>query len=55
MILPIACAYLRMRDNPVSLEGATDYPLTFDRPICVVDPPPPDSLGEGSDGAKSSK
>ncbi len=54
-ILQVACAYLRMHEDPVSLEGVTDYPLTFDRPICVVDPPPPDSLGEGSEGAKASK
>ena len=30
------------RPDPVSLDGVTDYPLTFDRPICVTDPPPPD-------------
>ena len=24
---------------PVSLDGVTDDPLTFDRPICVTDPP----------------
>ena len=43
-ILQVACAYLRMHDGPgpVSLEGVTQYPLTFDRPICVTDPPPPD-------------
>jgi hypothetical protein len=28
--------------RPVSLEGVTQYPLTFDRPICVTDPSPPD-------------
>jgi len=33
---------LRMHEHPVSLDGVTDYPLTFDRPICVTDPPPPD-------------
>ena len=44
-ILEVACALLRMHENPVSLEGVTDYPLTFDRPICVTDPPPPDPLG----------
>jgi WD40 repeat protein len=41
-ILQVACAYLRMHENPVSLVGVTEYPLTFDRPICVTDPPPPD-------------
>ena len=43
-ILQVACALLRIREDPVSLEGVTDYPLTFDRPI--TDPPPPDPLGE---------
>ena len=38
--------------DPVSLEGVTDYPLTFDRPICVTDPPPPDTLGEAKTSAK---
>jgi hypothetical protein len=32
-----------MHEDAVSLEGVTEYPLTFDRPICVTDPPPPDS------------
>ena len=32
----------RMHEDPVSLEGVTEYPLTFNRPICVTDPPPPD-------------
>jgi WD40 repeat protein len=41
-ILQVACAYLRMHEKPVSLEGVTDYPFTFDRPICETDPPPPD-------------
>ena len=45
-IVQVACAYLRMHEDPVSLEGVTDYPLTFDRPICVVDPPPPDPPGD---------
>jgi WD40 repeat protein len=46
-ILQVACAYLRMHDapGPVALDGATEYPKTFDRPICVTDPPPPDPLG----------
>jgi WD40 repeat protein len=45
-ILEVACMLLRMHHDPVSLEGVTDYPLTFDRPICVTDPPPPDLLAE---------
>jgi WD40 repeat protein len=45
-ILQLACALLRLREDPVSLEGVTDYPLTFDRPICVTDPPPPDLMAE---------
>ncbi|MBV8439967.1 MAG: hypothetical protein JO312_05270, partial [Hyphomicrobiales bacterium] len=43
-ILQVACALLRMHEDPVSLDGVTDYPLTFDRPICVTDPPPPDLM-----------
>jgi hypothetical protein len=44
--LQVACALLKMREEPVSLEGVTDYPLTFDPPtICVTDPPAPDPLG----------
>jgi WD40 repeat protein len=50
-ILQVACAYLRMHEDPVSLDGVTEYPLTFDRPICVTDPPPPDLLSE-PDGGK---
>ena len=46
-ILDIACALLRLHESPVSLEGVTEYPLTFDRPtICVTDPPPPDPMAE---------
>jgi WD40 repeat protein len=45
-ILQVACTYLKMHEDPVSLEGVTQYPLTFDRPICVTDPPPPDLAGE---------
>jgi WD40 repeat protein len=45
-ILQVACALLRMREDPVSLEGVTEYPLTFDRPICATDPPPPDLTRE---------
>jgi WD40 repeat protein len=41
-ILQVACSLLRMHEDPVILEGVTAYPLTFDRPICVTDPPPPD-------------
>jgi hypothetical protein len=49
-ILQVACAYLRMHEDPVSLEGVTDYPLTFDRPICVTDPPPPDLVSKPDGG-----
>ena len=38
-VLQVACALLRMHERPVSLEGVTQYPLTFDRPICETDPP----------------
>ena len=51
-ILEVACALLRMREDPVSLEGVTDYPLTFDQPICVTDPPPPDPPGEAEAPAR---
>jgi WD40 repeat protein len=54
-ILQVACALLRMHEDPVSLDGATDYPLTFDRPICVTDPPPPDLLGELPEPEKAVK
>jgi WD40 repeat protein len=47
-ILQVACALLRMHEDPVSLDGVTDYPLTFDRPICVTDPPPPDLMAESA-------
>ena len=36
-ILQVACAYRRMQRTLVSLEGVTEYPLTFDRPICAAD------------------
>ncbi len=45
-ILQVACALLKLHENPVGLEGVTEYPLTFDRPICVTDPPPPDFSAE---------
>ena len=45
-ILQVACALLRLREDPVTLDGVTDYPLTFDRPICATDPPPPDLVAE---------
>ena len=53
-ILQVACAYLRMHDapGPVTLDGVTEYPLTFDRPICVTDPPPPDPPGADAAAAK---
>ena len=38
-ILQVACKLL---NGNFSLEDVTDYPLTFDRPICATDPPPPD-------------
>ena len=45
-----------MREDPVSLEGVTEYPLTFDRPICVTDPPPPDRLMSSEpDGGKMNR
>jgi WD40 repeat protein len=56
-ILQVACAYLRMHEDPVTLDGVTEYPLTFDRPICVTDPPPPDLLAMSSepDGGKMNR
>ena len=51
-ILQVACALLRLREDPVTLDGVTDYPLTFDRPICATDPPPPDPLGEAETPAR---
>jgi hypothetical protein len=47
-ILEEACTQLKMHDapGPVDLGGVTQYPLTFDRPICVTNPPPPDPQGE---------
>ena len=47
-ILQVACALLRLHEKPVSLEGVTKYPLTFDRPICATDPPPPDLPAEAA-------
>ena len=44
-MLQVVSALLRMHEDPVHLEGVTDYPLTFDRPICVTDPPGPDLAG----------
>jgi WD40 repeat protein len=48
-IVQVACAYLRMHEEPVSLDGVTNYPLAFDRPICLTDPPPPDPPGEADE------
>jgi WD40 repeat protein len=45
-ILQVTCDLLRLHEDPVSLEGVTNYPRTFDRPICVTDPPQPLPLGE---------
>jgi WD40 repeat protein len=42
-ILQVACKLLNGNFN---LEGVTSYPLTFDRPICATDPPPPDLMAE---------
>ena len=44
-ILQVACAYVRVHEDPIRLDNVTGYPLTFDRPICVTDPPPPDLAG----------
>ena len=38
-ILQVACKLL---NGNFSLNGVTTYPLVFDRPICAIDPPPPD-------------
>jgi len=50
-ILHVACKLL---NGNTSLEGVTEYPLTFDRPICATDPPPPDLMGEPAKAAKVS-
>ena len=42
-ILQVACKLL---NGNFSLDGVTAYPLTFDRPICATDPPPPDLTAE---------
>ena len=52
-ILQVACAYLELHEDPVSLEGVTHYPLTFDRPICVTDPPSPDVAADGEKPAQA--
>jgi len=44
--LQVACALLRLHEDPVSLDGVTAYPLKLDRPICATDPPPPDLMAE---------
>jgi WD40 repeat protein len=44
-VVQVAYELLRQHEMPVSLEGVTEYPLTFDRPICVTDPPTPDLAG----------
>jgi len=54
-ILQVACALLRLHEDPVSLEGVTEYPLTFDRPICATDPPPPDPPAEPAAKAAEAK
>jgi WD40 repeat protein len=51
-VLEIACKLL---NGNFSLDGVTDYPLTFDRPICVTDPPPPDLLALSSELGKMVK
>jgi len=45
-ILQVTCTLLRLHEDPVTLDGVTDYPLAFDRPICLTDPPPPDHVAE---------
>jgi hypothetical protein len=42
-ILQAAC---RLLNNNFSLDGVTQYRLSFDRPICATDPPPPDLAAE---------
>ena len=54
-ILQVACALLKLREDPVTLDGVTEYPLTFDRPICVSDPPPPDFSAEPAAPADDAK
>jgi WD40 repeat protein len=54
-ILHVACALLTLHENPVRLDGVTEYPLTFDRPICVVDPPPPDRMSKPATPADAAK
>jgi WD40 repeat protein len=44
-ILQVACKLL---NGDFSLNGITTYPLVFDRPICAIDPPPPDLSEEAS-------
>jgi WD40 repeat protein len=38
-ILQVTCKLLNQN---FGLDGVTDFPLTFNRPICASDPPPPD-------------
>jgi hypothetical protein len=53
-ILQVACALLRLREDPVSLDGVTAYSFTFD-PICATDPPPPDPRSEPEVKANATK
>ena len=54
-ILQVACALLKLHEDPVNLEDVTEYPLTFDRPICVTDRPPPDLMAEPEAPAAAAK
>jgi hypothetical protein len=38
---PIPLILCKLLNGNYSLEGLTAYPLTFERPICATDPPPP--------------
>jgi WD40 repeat protein len=51
-VLQVACKLL---NGNFSLKGVTAYPLTFDRPICAVDPPPPDLIAEPPAPASAAK
>jgi hypothetical protein len=50
--LQVACKLL---NGNFSLQGVTAYPLTFDRAICAVDPPPPDLIAEPAAPASAAK
>ena len=54
-IIQVASALLRLHEDPIRLEGVTEYPLTFDRPICVTDPPTADLTSGRGVAANASK